>query len=43
MNNNGILSTGANTLSSTGTVSRTSGWINGNLQRTVANGNNILT
>ncbi|MBP6234796.1 MAG: putative Ig domain-containing protein [Saprospiraceae bacterium] len=42
MNNNGILSTGANTLSSTGTVSRTSGWINGNLQRTVANGNNIF-
>ena len=42
MNNNGILSTGANTLTSSGTVSRTSGWINGNLQRTVANGNNIF-
>jgi len=44
---NGIIVTAANKVvvsnSATGSVVRTSGWVNGNLQRTVANGNNIFT
>jgi len=40
---NGVLNTGAYKLSSSGSVTRTNGWVMGTLQKTIASGSNIAT